>query len=192
MSESHDDLLPRRIGAELRLPVRVDPSFDDRVMAAVRVAPRPGARVLPLLLRPRTISVSPLTGLAAAAVFAGLIALGTLSLLPNGGVPLARQATGDVRDTEVKVVQFVLVAPSATSVALVGDFNDWDAQATPLRPAAAEGMWTVSVPLAPGRHHYSFVVDGSQWTPDPLSPRAPAEDDFGMPNSVITVAGSST
>jgi hypothetical protein len=44
----------------------------------------------------------------------------------------------------------------------------------------------VDVPLAPGRHLYAFVVDGTRWTPDPNAPLAPG-DDFGAPNSVIMV-----
>ena len=85
-----------------------------------------------------------------------------------------------------RIVQFVLVAPSASRVALVGDFNNWDAAATPLREASAEGVWSVTLPLTPGRHIYAFVVDDSKWVPDPSAARAP-EDDFGVPNSVIVV-----
>jgi 1,4-alpha-glucan branching enzyme len=86
-----------------------------------------------------------------------------------------------------RVVQFVLVAPAASHVALVGDFNDWDAAATPLQQASsAEGVWSVTLPLTPGRHLYAFVVDDSKWVPDPSAARAP-EDDFGAPNSVIMV-----
>ena len=65
--------------------------------------------------------------------------------------------------------QFVLVAPRAASVALVGDFNDWDPGRTPLHPAAT-GVWSVNVPLQPGQHQYAFVVDGKDWRPDPAAP----------------------
>jgi 1,4-alpha-glucan branching enzyme len=68
----------------------------------------------------------------------------------------------------------------------VGDFNDWDPRATPLR-ATADSVWSVVVPLRPGRYHYTFVVDGTRWSRDPSAPRA-LEDDFGTPTSVITVA----
>jgi 1,4-alpha-glucan branching enzyme len=69
-------------------------------------------------------------------------------------------------------------------VALVGDFNDWDATATPLR--SASGAWSVAVRLVPGRHSYAFVLDGVRWIADPLAPPAP-DDDFGSPGSVVTV-----
>jgi 1,4-alpha-glucan branching enzyme len=71
-------------------------------------------------------------------------------------------------------------------VAHDGDFNDWDPTATPMR-ASANGVWSVVFPLAPGRHEYAFVVDGKQWAIDPAAP-SPSADDFGSPNSVITVA----
>jgi 1,4-alpha-glucan branching enzyme len=49
-------------------------------------------------------------------------------------------------------------------------------------------MWTVTVPLPPGKYTYNFVVDGSQVMPDPAAPRASA-DEFGTPASIVTVAG---
>ena len=79
------------------------------------------------------------------------------------------------------------VAPHASSVALVGDFNNWDPKATPLRAASTGGVWSVEVPIQPGRHLYAFVVDGTVWRPDPAAPQATGED-FGEPNSALTVA----
>jgi 1,4-alpha-glucan branching enzyme len=86
-------------------------------------------------------------------------------------------------------VQFVVVVREASSVALVGDFNDWDDSATPMAPVAGNGVWTVTVPLAAGRYRYSFLVDGLTWLPDPAAPRA-LDDDFGRANSVVTVGGT--
>ena len=88
------------------------------------------------------------------------------------------------------MVRFVIAAPGAMRVSVVGDFNDWDADATPLAPAASGGgVWTVEVPLAPGRHEYAFVVDGTDWRPDPAAPST-AAGEYGVSNSVVTVAGS--
>jgi 1,4-alpha-glucan branching enzyme len=84
-------------------------------------------------------------------------------------------------------LQFVLGAPEASAVTLVGDFNDWSVSATPLRQAEG-GVWTVTVPLPPGRYRYSFVVDGKVWRNDPDA--ASMEDEFGRPNSVVTVGGA--
>src|SRR5690349_11385988 len=49
-------------------------------------------------------------------------------------------------------VEFVFVAPTARNVSLVGDFNGWDATATPMRRTDGRTTWSVSVPLAAGRH----------------------------------------
>ncbi|HST61755.1 MAG TPA: isoamylase early set domain-containing protein [Longimicrobium sp.] len=167
-----------------RQPVPVDPAARARVMAAVR-AGRGGwiRRVLRWLLRPG-LRVSPLGALGAAAI----VALLATQLGPRDAArpdAVLAPAAGATR------VQFVLVAPGASAVSLVGDFNGWNAAATPLRPAGQGGLWTVEVPLDAGRYTYSFVVDGARWLPDPAAPAAPG-DDFGRPSSVILVQGGST
>lgn len=81
-------------------------------------------------------------------------------------------------------VPFTLLAPQASSVAVVGDFNDW--KPTPLTRNGV-GAWETRVRLRPGQYNYAFVVDGSRWVADPSAPRN-AVDDFGSPNSVVTVA----
>ncbi len=88
-----------------------------------------------------------------------------------------------------QLTQFVLVAPQARGVTLVGDFNDWNLLATPLRRAEGDGVWHVTVTLPPGRYRYAFVVDGSTWESDPEAPVA--VDDFGRSSSVVTVVGES-
>ena len=87
----------------------------------------------------------------------------------------------------MRLVQFVLTAPKASRVAVVGDFNDWDPSATPLARSDG-GSWIAAIPVSPGRHVYAFIVDGDRWVSDPASPLAP-EDDFGIRNSVIVVGG---
>jgi 1,4-alpha-glucan branching enzyme len=66
-----------------------------------------------------------------------------------------------------KPVNFVCVAPSAQSVTLIGDFNDWDPTAYPMR-RQVDGAWLIQVPLNHGHHHYQFLVDGKPV----LDPRA--------------------
>ncbi len=170
---------------------------------------RPGhplVRGMRWLARPRAVRVSPLStlaaaGIALAAVFglrrdaerrAALASTGEHPIAATGEFPTPPAAVAArTRDT-VYVTQFVLVAPSAKQVALVGDFNDWDRGATPLvRVAQGErgGVWTVELPLKPGRYSYAFLVDGHRWTADPNQPRA-VGDDFGRPSSVVTVRGA--
>lgn len=184
MDEPRDPCLERVVEAARR-PVPVDPAARARVMAAVR-AGRGGwlRRALRWLVRPG-LRVSPIGALAAAAVVALLAAQLRPESATRPDTAQAPPAAGTTR------VQFVLVAPGAQAVSLVGDFNGWNASATPLRPSGRGGVWTVEVPLDAGRYTYSFVVDGARWLRDPAMPAAPG-DDFGRPSSVILVQGGST
>jgi hypothetical protein len=169
------DALLRAVAAELKQSVPIRPSLAQRILAEVR---RPAhERVLRWLVRPRPIPVSPLGMLAAAAV-AGLVVLTRLD-----GAPGTAPAEGTA-------VEFVLFAPTAARVTIVGDFNDWDPAATPLAPSRDRaGLWTVDVPLSAGRHEYAFLVDGSRWVADPAAATV-TSDEFGAPNSTLTVTGS--
>jgi len=186
--ERDDDTLTdvtARVAASLKAPVRLDPALDARVMAQVAGLPthRPVSalgRAWSWLRRPRPFAVSPLTGLAAVAGVAAVVLVAARFASP----PIAAPATGDRTP-----VEFLLMAPRAASVMLVGDFNDWTASATPLHTAAAGGLWAVTVPLPPGRYRYAFVVDGTRWQPDPSAPPAP-DDEFGSPASVVTIGGT--
>jgi hypothetical protein len=82
-------------------------------------------------------------------------------------------------------VRFVYVAPGATTVSLVGDFNQWNPTTQPLR-RLGDGTWIADVPLQPGRYAYAFVVDGKVMV-DPSAPKATG--DFGE-NSIVMVRGS--
>lgn len=66
-----------------------------------------------------------------------------------------------------KPVNFICEAPAARTVSLVGDFNDWDASAFPMK-RQPDGNWLIQVPLHHGHHHYQFLVDGKPT----LDPRA--------------------
>jgi hypothetical protein len=181
-----DEVL-ERVAAELRRPLRVNAAlFDARVMDEVLRTPSGLRERLESLSRPRTIRVYPIVALAAGLLFAVAIAGSVLYVLPSSPqhvarVDVPRPARGS------PIVQFGFVAPHASSVALVGDFNNWDPKATPLRAASTGGVWSVEVPIEPGRHLYAFVVDGTVWRPDPAAPQATGED-FGEPNSALTVA----
>lgn len=99
--------------------------------------------------------------------------------VPRGSLPVG--STSESGDT----TRFDLRLPSgAREVALVGDFNGWDENATPMIRRANDGAWSARVPLAPGRHVYAFVVDGRRWLVDPLAPQVPDEG-YGPANAVI-------
>jgi 1,4-alpha-glucan branching enzyme len=97
----------------------------------------------------------------------------------------AHTLEGSTRAVGDGTVRFELRLPAtAREVSLVGDFNGWDEQATPMVQQAADGTWSARVPLEPGRHTYAFVVDGQQWLVDPLAPQVP-DAGFGPTNAVI-------
>ena len=57
-------------------------------------------------------------------------------------------------------VSFFCTAPEAVNVRLVGDFNAWDPEATPMQ-RMPDGRWMASLELHHGHHHYLFLVDGT-------------------------------
>ena len=186
-----EDPLIERVADALRRPAPLHPDFDARVMAAVRRAPpAPAARAWAGLREPRTVALSPLAGLALAAGVVGVILVGAFGVAglrggAGGGVAAPQFSAGMGGRA---VVTFVLLAPQARTVSLAGDFDGWDATRLPLRREGS-GLWTVEVPLRPGRYQYAFVVDGRRFVADPAAPRA-VGDDFGQPTSVVTVAGA--
>ena len=205
------DELIERVSASLREPVVLRADFDDRVMREVRaiaaVTGSAAADVRPLdasrrrpsplawIVRPRTVRISPLVGLAAAAAISAITVITPrmVDRRPEGVPTVASGSPATVPATLVsssaeaapQAVQFVLVEPGSESVTLVGSFNDWDTAATRLRRGEG-GVWSVELPLTPGRYTYSFVVDGTRWLADPAAPRS-VDDDFGTPSSVLTV-----
>ncbi len=64
-------------------------------------------------------------------------------------------------------VNFFCSAPDAVWVCVVGDFNDWDLAANPMR-RAPDGRWQASLELPHGHHRYLFLVDAEP-TLDPNS-----------------------
>lgn len=183
------DNLIERVVETLKEPVAIDPSFDARVMSEIEQLPAPGAsptrRLYEWLRRTHTIRVSPIGGLAVAAGLAAVVIAGNMVWRSRTAVGPLEAPAAALQTT----IQFVFVAAGAGSVTVVGDFNDWDVSATPLVRSEGDGVWAVTVPLAPGRYRYSFLVDGTTWLSDPLAVRA-VEDEFGRPNSVLTIGGA--
>lgn len=184
--------------AVARRPVVMDPAARARILMSIRAESRP-ARGRPRwawLTEVRPLRLSPLAG---AALAAGLVGIGVLFGLDLGtprvvaDAPVGRDdaVMPPTRDAVRDGVKFVLVAPQAARVSLVGDFNRWDPAATPMKRTPTGGTWSVVIPLKAGRHEYAFVVDGKQWLPDPSAPLAPV-DGLGVPNSVVLVSGSSS
>jgi hypothetical protein len=175
--------------SELRADVPVSTSWKEDVLGEIRALPQPSERAA----GDKRWTISPPTAIAAALAFTALGATGAATVLSvRDGAPrvASTQRPAPVRPQfaasgRTSRVHFALVAPAASHVSLVGDFNRWDASATPMRQLGDGRLWIVDLPLPPGRHVYAFVVDGDV-TPDPAAPRA-GEEDFGVPSSVVLV-----
>ncbi len=73
----------------------------------------------------------------------------------------------------------------ATSVHLVGDFNDWDKHSLPLNRAHRNGPWEVTIEVERGHtYHFRYLVDGSVWQND-WDADGYAANPFGGNNSVL-------
>jgi hypothetical protein len=80
--------------------------------------------------------------------------------------------------------RFVMRAPRAERVELVGDFNGWSGGKHRLQ-RADNGRWHIDLTLPPGRHTFMYLVDGLHWmTPDGTA-RIP--DGFGREVGVVWV-----
>lgn len=219
MTDDRDDRLFQRAATALRAPGPRDQEALDELLDALRgeVAARADSETAPdapralSVLHPRRRprlargTVRFVAGLAAGIAFAAGLGIGIFAGWRMRGAsyrlavedmglrrtrspvaPMAEAGSG----SSPRPVQFMLVAPTASRVALVGEFNDWDPGATPMSRAPG-GAWHVALPLARGRHVYAFVVDGSAWVTDPQAPIAP-EGWFGSRNSVMLVDGGQT
>ena len=82
-------------------------------------------------------------------------------------------------------VLFSIDAPDATLVTIAGSFNGWNTYATELTKNDA-GVWSIMLPLQPGRRYqYKFLIDGF-WIADPDNPDT-APDGHGGVNSIIHI-----
>jgi 1,4-alpha-glucan branching enzyme len=83
-------------------------------------------------------------------------------------------------------VKFVLAAPGASEVAVIGSFNGWNAAGWTMRRDTASGLWTLKAALPPGSHEYVFLIDGATTVTDAAAALS-ADDGFGSRNSVLLV-----
>lgn len=182
---------------QLREDFRAPSELKANVMHRVRQIPDPmWKRAVDWLLRPRTIQMTPVT--AGGLAFAGLALVFLVrgdsgSVSPAGTMPAegaAATAVSEQMPAADHVTRFVFVAPGASSVRMTGDFVSWDPEGIGLEDQRGTGVWTVDVPLEPGVYQYTFIVDGTEWRPDPHAV-SQVDDGFGQTNSVVIVSGAS-
>lgn len=85
---------------------------------------------------------------------------------------------------KTRLVEFVLKAPDAQAVFLIGDFNNWDPTGIPMQKDRG-GVWRTKIKLCAGKYEYKFLVDNDWWT-DPSNDTV-SENTFGSVNSVKKV-----
>lgn len=184
-ADAEEERLRELLGV-LKEDVLAPAKLREAVMREVMSTPEPvWRRVRDWWLEPRTIKLSPATGALLAAACVVLF-----TLWP--GVPSSPNVDGVASPVAVGpvVTRFVLVAPEATSVHVTGDFASWDPDAIVLEDLRGTGIWTADVPLEPGVYQYTFIIDGSEWRPDPKA-LSHVDDGFGQTNSVLIVSPAS-
>lgn len=119
--------------------------------------------------------LQPFTAVAAIALLVAASVLGILRITLSSS------------DATRVVVQFQLSAPEAESVALVGDFNQWEPDAYELEDNDGDGVWEIEVELEQNRvYTYNFLINETEWISDPSS-EARVQDSFGGEKSVLNL-----
>lgn len=160
---------------------------------------------LDILLQPRTVQWKPAHGLAAViAVLAVIIALNIGT--QNQQVPqeTAQQASQSQAEEQIKNQQAVQVTSMSTeepdqvwarffyvnneaeSVAVAGDFSNWEPIPLDKKDVNGNKVWTSSIQMEKGEHRYMYIINGEKWKTDPLATRY-KEDGFGHRNAVISL-----
>jgi hypothetical protein len=197
MVDERDELIERVARALKRLPpmsARAAAQIVSTARGRRAHAPRRFALVLEWMRVP-AFSVASTALLAAAALAIGFVTRGALSTLDEPAPLAASPATplktpamtaANTRDAVHEVpVPIIFDAAGAQKVSVVGDFNDWDSAAAPMTRFGANGPWTATVKVTPGRHLYAFMVDGNL-VADPRAPTA-RDLDYGGDASVMMV-----
>jgi hypothetical protein len=144
------------------------------------------ARLRPALMRlwaPRPVSF---TFRPAYALALSLLLLAGFWLRPSDEAAFAgstAMSAADEAAAAMVYVQFRIEVPSARQVALAGSFTEWEPRI--LMEESRPGVWTAFVPVPPGVHDYTFVVDGERWVVDPYAPQV--DDSFGGRNNRLPV-----
>lgn len=114
-----------------------------------------------------------------ATTLSGTTAPATLTLTPTTGdlppgtynATVNVAASGAANSPRPVTVTFTVVAahtfqytppdgaPAITSIFVPGEHNEWNEEGTPM--TLDNGVWSVTVPLAPGTHLYKFRINGA-------------------------------
>ena len=85
----------------------------------------------------------------------------------------------------LRAINFICNAPHAKAVSLIGDFNQWNPEAHPMKQMP-DRSWLLSVELKHDHHRYAFLVN-SVLTLDPRA-QGITRDDKGQRVSLVPVS----
>jgi 1,4-alpha-glucan branching enzyme len=75
---------------------------------------------------------------------------------------------------------------AASSILLVGDFNNWQLGETPFKMAKT-GVWSVTLDLETGKEYqFRYLIDGTSWENDPEADKY-VPSGLGSENSVLAL-----
>jgi Glycogen recognition site of AMP-activated protein kinase len=189
-----DELLSLDTRVDAALSAMREPPADARDVSA-RIAARavlanePIARATTFTLRAAAVITVLALGSAAIAT-TRIRSTGTLIASAPGAIVVevpapVRSALVPVIATRSRPIVFELDAPDASTVQVLGDFNQWSRDVSSME-RGADGRWRMTTLLPPGRYVYAFLVDGQTFRRDPL--RDAIEDrDFGVTGSELVV-----
>jgi len=201
MTDASRDPLVHRAIEELRRLPPVDAAAIQRVVAAAAAARLTPSDDEPPVLAPyrvRPRRVWSMVGLAAAAALVGFVVRGAWKPIDRAAPDAVATTAANRQPTQVRAAsaneresmpvpqQFVFNYRGAHRVALVGDFNRWDPNSAPMNRSPDGEMWSVTLPIAPGRHMYGFMIDDSLFMLDPRMPKA-RDPDLGAEGSIVLV-----
>lgn len=201
---SGDPIVDRAIDELRRLPP-VDDLAVRRIVTAAAGRREPGDAEASARTGRRTRVIKPwiAIGLATAAAAAGFMVRGAWSTGPAtsdesrpmaaiapSASPSAAQAirtvVGVAPDIAPIPQQFVLRSDAAHRVSVVGDFNGWNPANAPMTRSPDGDLWSVTIPVTPGRHTYGFMIDDTVFVLDPRAPKT-RDPDLGVDGSVMIV-----
>ena len=93
--------------------------------------------------------------------------------------------TNNARDINMSIKEFMLHAPQAGSVYVLGDFNSWQKTEASRLTKLENGQWSAHFTINKGKYRYKFLVD-DKWLPDPKNPERESNV-FGTYDSILTV-----
>ena len=174
-----DEELEQRLRGALSAPISNSAHARDAIMRRVRTAARDDQhrRMIPpsfsRTARHSLIGVALAAGIGSVTTLSTIVPMQPAAARGNGAmsVVIGDSVVDRLRDT-MRLVRLMFDAPAARHVAVVGDFNAWQTDATPMRQDPVSGRWEAQLALRDGEHRYAIVVDNTRWVGDSIARQA--------------------